>query len=142
MDTIASNPIFQILTTTILTLLGTAGLTYYFYKKQKRDHDKPEVTYWISNLNGKHTIIIETLFKKQIHNITLTTIKPKRKPGGRSWKVSIKKMASYNNAIQLEIPEPECNMISFTVKIQYQYIEHKYTDKLTLYPQESKYILH
>ena len=143
MSSITSDPIFQILTTTILTLLGTAYLTYYFYKKQKKDMDKPIVSYRLENFNQKPTFIIQTQYILSIHHLTLTSTKPKGKPGCRTWRESVNSLQHcYNQEIGIPIPKHLYNMSSFKIKIQYQYREHKYTDNLTIYSAEENCILH
>ena len=136
MSTITSDPIFQIVTTTLLTLLGTAGITYLFYKKQKKDLDDPEVTYIFDDTR----VYIRTLYSKPIHNFTLTSIRQNGKPEYNAWKCTRKTMNFTD--IFLKIPQPHFNMSSFKVKIQYQHKEHKYTDILTIYPQEKSFIKH
>ena len=137
MNSITSDPIFQIVMTVFLTLLGTAAITYLFYRKQKKDNDHPEVTYRIENLNQKSIFIIHTLFTKPIHHITLKSTKPKGKPGHRAWIESIKSTEDVDET-RLLIPKTQCSIPSFEIKIQYQYREHKYTDKLRIYPTEGR----
>ena len=127
---------FQIVTTTLLTLLGTAGITYFFYKKQKKDMNDPEVTYIVTSIE----LYIITLYSKPIHNFTLTSIGQNGKPEYNAWKYTLKTVNSTD--IFLNIPQHRLNMSSFKVKIQYQHKEHKYTDVLTIYPQEQAFIKH
>lgn len=136
MSTITSDPIFQIVTTTLLTLLGTTVITYFFYKKQKKDLNDPEVTYIVNDAQ----LGIFTLYSKPIHNFTLTSIRQNGKPEYNAWKCT-RKTVNFAE-IYLEIPQPHFNMSSFKVKIQYQHKEHKYTDILTIYPQDKAFIKH
>ena len=142
MSSIISNQLFQILTTVILTLLGTAGITYLFYKKQKKDNDKPKIRYWVENIGNGPSLRIERLAFDHINNLTLTSINPNNKSNYCLWRESIKIIHTYEVSIERPIPKPQRNMYSFKVKIQYQYKEHNYTDKLTIYPLERRCTLH
>ena len=142
MNSIILNPIFQIVTTAILTLLGTAWITRHFYKKHKKDNDKPKIKYWVENFNNKPLLRLERSPFDHIHNFTLTSISQYSKTNYCPWRESIKSLKSYEIDIPFQIPKPQCNMYSFKVKIQYQYKEHKYTDILTVLPSEEKCILH
>ena len=137
MSSITSDPIFQIVTTTFFTLLGTAGLTYYFYRKQKKDNDRPEVHYRLKLTSDRLTLIQTKM--KPIRNFKLRTLTLKYR---RAWRISTQGPGPAYREVPISIPKHLYNAKSFKIKIQYQYREHKYTDILTIFPSDEKYILH
>ena len=110
MNSIILNPIFQIVTTAILTLLGTAWITRHFYKKHKKDNDKPKIKYWVENFNNKPLLRLERSPFDHIHNFTLTSISQYSKTNYCPWRESIKSLKSYEIDIPFQIPKPQCNM--------------------------------
>lgn len=144
MNSITSSPIFQIAATVILTLLGTV---IFYYKKQKKDIDRPEIRYVIKgpprpNTTHGFRLYIERVDMKSIRNINLSSINKKNSKIHNPWRYSLETPLSDQKEIGFNIPDHLCNVGSFSVKVEYNHREHKYTDKIIINPQKKTCTVH